>query len=138
MLLSSRLPLGSLFFKHWHTDDTEIGVVVAKAVFEVRDDGTLKTIKPAPDLVLADVFGGDLLDSSSVEEDKAEAEANNNIRRARDVEMATGSGRQRRLRYYDEIEEEKEEISAIAEEHTETSRGDAEEMAKQGSLPSLA
>lgn len=59
MLLSSRLPLGSLFFKHWHTDDTEIGVVVAKAVFEVRDDGTLKTIKPAPDLVLADVFGGD-------------------------------------------------------------------------------
>ncbi len=56
MHLSSLLPLGSLFFKHWHTDDTEIGVVVAKAMFEIRDDGTLKSIKPAPDLEMTDAM----------------------------------------------------------------------------------
>ncbi len=68
MHISSLLPLGALFFKHWHTDDTEVGVVVAKAVFEIREDGTLKTIKPGPELELTDVFAGDVANSALVTE----------------------------------------------------------------------
>jgi len=34
MHLTSRLPLSHMFFKHWHVDDTEVGVVVSKAVFQ--------------------------------------------------------------------------------------------------------
>ncbi len=68
MHLSSLLPLGSLFFKHWHTDDTEIGIVVAKALFEIREDGTLKTVKPAPELIMGDVFEGDVANTPLVTE----------------------------------------------------------------------
>ncbi|CAB9504672.1 expressed unknown protein [Seminavis robusta] len=80
----------------------------------------------------ATALGGSLLDSSDEEDNAADT------RRRHDVEMATSSGRRRKARFYDEREEEKEEIEPIAEEHTETSRGDAEELANLWSLKSVA
>ena len=59
MKLTSLLPLGSIFFKHWHTDDTEIGVAVAKAAFGLAPDGGLITVRPAPELDYEDTFEGD-------------------------------------------------------------------------------
>ena len=59
MYISTALPLGALYFKHWHVDDTEVGVCVAKASFRVLSDGSLKTIRPAPDIQLEDEFDGD-------------------------------------------------------------------------------
>lgn len=59
MKLTSLLPLGSIFFKHWHTDDSEIGVGVAKAGFHIQPNGTMKTIRPAPELAVEDIFEGD-------------------------------------------------------------------------------
>jgi len=58
MHLTTDLPLAAMFFKHWDTDDTEIGVVVAKARFLRGDDGNF-WVADAPELVLAEVFAGD-------------------------------------------------------------------------------
>jgi len=33
MNLTTTLPLSHMGFAHWHTDDTEVGIVVAKAGF---------------------------------------------------------------------------------------------------------
>lgn len=62
MQLSSSLPLSYMAFAHWHTDDTEVGIVVAKAAFRLSADGTLP-VKPAPDLVLVDEFQAEPADS---------------------------------------------------------------------------
>lgn len=59
MKLSTDLPLATMFFKHWHTDDTEVGVVVAKARFWRREDGFFVVDPTPPDLILAEVFMGD-------------------------------------------------------------------------------
>ena len=59
MHLTTALPLGALYFKHWHVNDTEVGVCVAKAAFEILPDGALKTVRPAPDIILEDAFDGD-------------------------------------------------------------------------------
>lgn len=59
MKLSSRLPLSLMFFKHWHTDDTEVGVVIAKARFVRREGGESLRADAAPGLELHDVFEGD-------------------------------------------------------------------------------
>lgn len=59
MKLTTALPLASLFFKHWHTDDTEMGIVVAKAVFARAEGGAFVALPVAPELELADVFQGD-------------------------------------------------------------------------------
>ena len=58
MKLHSTLPLSHMAFAHWHTDDTEIGVVVAKAAFNLRKDGTAP-VTPPPDLMMVDEFDGD-------------------------------------------------------------------------------
>ncbi|MEY1557004.1 DUF2169 domain-containing protein [Yoonia sp. R2331] len=63
MHLSTLLPLGTIFFKHWHTDDSEVGVAVAKAQFEIREDGTLKSVKPGPELEMSDVFAAEVATS---------------------------------------------------------------------------
>lgn len=59
MKLSSDLPLSTMFFKHWHTDDTEVGVVVAKARFWRREDGVFAVDPTPPDLILTEVFMGE-------------------------------------------------------------------------------
>ena len=59
MKLTTDLPLSAMFFKHWHTDDTEVGVVVAKAQFWRRDDGFFVVDPTPPDLNLTEVFIGD-------------------------------------------------------------------------------
>lgn len=59
MKLSTDLPVAAMFFKHWHTDDTEVGVVVAKARFWRRDDAVFVADPTPPDLILAEVFMGD-------------------------------------------------------------------------------
>ena len=59
MKLTSLLPLGSMFFRHWHTDDSEIGIGVAKAAFTIDPDGGLRTVRPAPELQLEDIYEGD-------------------------------------------------------------------------------
>lgn len=58
MKISSRLPIASLFFKHWAPDDREVGVVIAKAEFRRHEDGVMRA-EAAPELVLEDVFDGD-------------------------------------------------------------------------------
>lgn len=68
MKLSSLLPVSAMFFRHWHTDDTEVGIVVAKAEFRPDDTGKFRAIpKPAP-LCLADEFEGDPASSPLVRE----------------------------------------------------------------------
>ena len=59
MKLSTDLPLAAMFFKHWHTNDTEVGVVVAKARFWRRGDGVFEVDPIPPELILAEVFIGD-------------------------------------------------------------------------------
>ena len=59
MKLSTDLPISAMFFKHWHTDDTEVGVVVAKARFWRRSDGVFVVDTTPPDLILAEIFDGD-------------------------------------------------------------------------------
>ncbi|MEM6759837.1 MAG: DUF2169 domain-containing protein [Pseudomonadota bacterium] len=58
MKISSRLPLTSLFFKHWAPDDTEVGIVVAKAAFSLCDDGLWRATD-APDLQFEDLYTDD-------------------------------------------------------------------------------
>lgn len=58
MKLATTLPLASVFFKHWHVDDTEVGVVVAKGRFQMHGNGQAYA-GPAPELAMADVFAGD-------------------------------------------------------------------------------
>ena len=59
MHLTSRLPLSFMFFKHWHTDDTEVGVVIAKAQFMRAADGFFYANQAPPHLLLEDIFEGD-------------------------------------------------------------------------------
>lgn len=68
MKLSSRLPLSPMFFKHWHTDDTEIGVVIAKARFIRREIGEGLRAAAAPELAMQDLFEGDPACTSPVVE----------------------------------------------------------------------
>ena len=56
MQLSSRLPVATTVFRHWHTDDTEVAVVVAKAEFGRRPDGRFRANRSAPDLHMTEVF----------------------------------------------------------------------------------
>ncbi|MCC5973395.1 MAG: DUF2169 domain-containing protein [Rubellimicrobium sp.] len=59
MKLSSLLPVAAMYFRHWHTDDTEVGIVVAKAEFRPDETGKFRAVpKPAP-LCLVDEFEGD-------------------------------------------------------------------------------
>ncbi|TRW95370.1 DUF2169 domain-containing protein [Paracoccus sp. M683] len=57
MKTTSTLPLSHISFPHWHTDDSEVGVVVAKAAFVLSTDGARVTRPPALDM--ADLFEGD-------------------------------------------------------------------------------
>lgn len=58
MHLSTELPVSCMAFAHWHTDDTEVGVAVAKACFVLSADGS-QPQNPPPELVLTDEFAGD-------------------------------------------------------------------------------
>ena len=58
MHLSTRFPLATLFFKHWSVEDTEDGIVIAKASF-VQDETMRWIAQPAPELVLEDRYLGD-------------------------------------------------------------------------------
>ncbi len=68
MHLISRLPLSFMFFKHWHTDDTEVGVVIAKARFERAEDGGFYATQTPPELLLEDIYEGDPATSPLVSE----------------------------------------------------------------------
>ena len=68
MHLVSRLPLSFMFFKHWHTDDTEVGVVIAKARFERAADGGYYATHTPPELLLEDIYEGDPATSPLVSE----------------------------------------------------------------------
>ena len=57
MKLRSKLPVGAVYFKHWHTDDREVGIVVAKAEFGRREDGRFRANQPGPELRMADEMG---------------------------------------------------------------------------------
>ena len=59
MIIATALPLQSLFFKHWHTDDQEVGVIVSKARFLRTDSGAFRPTGAAPPLQTCDVFEGD-------------------------------------------------------------------------------
>ncbi|MGR3436505.1 MAG: DUF2169 family type VI secretion system accessory protein [Shimia sp.] len=48
------LPLGTAVFRHWAPDDREIGVIVAKAVFDWTGDG-FETVMEPPELRFSDV-----------------------------------------------------------------------------------
>ena len=67
MKVSSGLPISHMAFAHWHTDDTEIGVVVAKAAFALTAEGT-RPITPPPELHLVDTFTEAPEDSALVNE----------------------------------------------------------------------
>ena len=54
-------------FSHWHTDDSEIGVVVAKAAFTLSANGTTPQADP-PALEMVDVFAGDPASSALTHE----------------------------------------------------------------------
>ena len=58
MKLSTDLPVSCMAFAHWHTDDTEVGVVVAKAAFTLTKNGT-QPQTPPPEMTLVDEFAGD-------------------------------------------------------------------------------
>ncbi|MBL8563129.1 MAG: DUF2169 domain-containing protein [Gemmobacter sp.] len=59
MQVFSHLPLSPLFFKHWDQDDTEIGIVLAKARFSRAEDGVWLRAEPAPPLEFEDRFADD-------------------------------------------------------------------------------
>lgn len=68
MKITTTLPLAHMGFSHWHTDDTEVGVVVAKAQFDLTADGQCHA-RPVPDpLALVDVFAGDPATSPLVQD----------------------------------------------------------------------
>ena len=68
MHLTSRLPLSFMFFKHWHTDDTEVGVVIAKARFERATDGMFYASQTPPEFLLEDTYEGDPATSPLISE----------------------------------------------------------------------
>lgn len=68
MKLTTAIPVTPVFFKHWHTDDTEIGIVVVKACFMRRPDGGFRSDGKAPELCLEDVFEGDVATSPLLQE----------------------------------------------------------------------
>lgn len=67
MNLNSSLPISHTAFAHWHTDDTEVGIIVAKAAFLMSADGTLPQVPP-PALDMADAFAGDPATSALITE----------------------------------------------------------------------
>lgn len=58
MKILTELPISQMAFAHWHTDDTEVGVVVAKAAFALSMDGKTSPQAVPPDLEMGDVFAG--------------------------------------------------------------------------------
>ncbi len=54
MQLSTKLPIQCMYFRHWHVDDTEVGVVVAKAHFTRGADGLFKGTRDVPELRMSD------------------------------------------------------------------------------------
>ncbi|SEW44094.1 hypothetical protein SAMN04488515_3155 [Cognatiyoonia koreensis] len=68
MKISSDLPIAHTAFAHWHTDDREVGIVVAKAVFELTADGKTRPRETPPALEMADVFAGEPAHSALVTE----------------------------------------------------------------------
>jgi len=48
-----------MVFKHWHTDDTEVGIVLVKANFVRRADGGFKSDGTPPEITLEDQFDGE-------------------------------------------------------------------------------
>lgn len=68
MQIHTALPLATMSFKHWHHDDSEIGIVIAKACFKRHRNGRFYPETPAPQLVLTDVFAGDPARSALLDE----------------------------------------------------------------------
>lgn len=64
MKLETRLPLATVFYKHWDNEDQEIGVVVAKAAFHRSADGQFRPTAKPPELRFSDMFSGDAATSS--------------------------------------------------------------------------
>lgn len=68
MQIHTALPLATMAFKHWHHDDSEIGIVIAKACFRRHRNGRFYPATPAPQLVLTDIFAGDPAQTELVDE----------------------------------------------------------------------
>lgn len=67
MKVSSSLPLSCMGFAHWHSDDTEVGVIVAKAAFAIPVGGGPPQVAPT-ELELGDVFSDDPACSPLIQE----------------------------------------------------------------------
>jgi hypothetical protein len=67
MNLTTTLPVSHTSFAHWHTDDTEVGIVLAKAAFVLSANGTAPQMPP-PDLEMVDLFTGDPAHSALLSE----------------------------------------------------------------------
>ena len=67
MNLKSELPVKVMAFPHWHTDDTEVGIALAKATFHLTAEGTTP-VMPAPDIEMVDEFEGDPANSALISE----------------------------------------------------------------------
>ncbi|MEM6662717.1 MAG: DUF2169 domain-containing protein [Pseudomonadota bacterium] len=59
MKVTSSFPFGHLCFRHWHTDGSEVGVIVAKAQFQRSGPDTFRGLSKPPNIVLDDTFAGD-------------------------------------------------------------------------------
>lgn len=59
MKLTTNLPISHTNFAHWHIDDSEVGIVVAKATFTLTSDGQVRPLADAPELGFEDIFDGD-------------------------------------------------------------------------------
>lgn len=59
MKVNTPLPIASLYFRHWDSQDSEVGIVVAKAVFKRHADGRFRANGDMPALVLEDVYEGE-------------------------------------------------------------------------------
>lgn len=59
MQVFSHLPLSTLFFKHWDSNDSEVGIILAKARFSRTADGVRLQAEAAPPLCFEDRFAGD-------------------------------------------------------------------------------
>ncbi|WP_180899131.1 DUF2169 family type VI secretion system accessory protein [Martelella soudanensis] len=59
MIPQISLPFPCLFFRHWYLDGSEMGVLVVRAVFDIREGRRAVLPKEQPEMVLSDIFSGE-------------------------------------------------------------------------------
>lgn len=68
MKITTKFPFGHLYLKHWHTDDSEVGILVAKARFQRAGPEAFRGVTSAPEIQFEDRFEGDPAASTLVQE----------------------------------------------------------------------